>query len=206
MSFTVLMLVIICGSVLVQHGDTETVLTTETESCMPNMCTLRKVFGAMTEKQSSMETRLKAIENQITQLKNKAVKVVFSAATGGNGHIGPVNTHTTMVYRTVITNVGNAYNRFTGIFVAPVSGIYYFTFFYIAGGANRSSLVLMKNNQAVVASIDHQTSHDEADNGGNAVFLQLQKRDQVYMRLNPNTHVFGNDRLTTFSGVLVHQL
>lgn len=65
------------------------------------------------------------------------------------------------------------------------------------------SLSLIKNNQVVVTAYDHRTSHDGADNGGNAVFLQLQQGDQVYVRLGANTNVWGNDAITTFSGFLV---
>ncbi len=93
----------------------------------------------------------------------------------------------------------------TGIFVAPVAGLYYFTFFYHAGGERPVGLLLYKNNESVVVTGDHKTTGDGADNGGNAAFLQLQQGDQVYVRLNANTHVWGYSH-TTFSGFLVTQI
>lgn len=92
-----------------------------------------------------------------------------------------------------------------GIFAAPVTGMYYFTFFYHAGGAHPVSLALIKNNQIVVTAYDHQTANDGADNGGNAVFVQLQQGDQVYVRLGATTTIWGNNDITTFSGFLVSQ-
>ncbi|XP_047241272.1 complement C1q tumor necrosis factor-related protein 3-like [Girardinichthys multiradiatus] len=171
------------------------------------MCKFLKEFGAMKEKQKGMETSLKETENQVLELKKKETfKIAFSAATGGGGPIGPFSTTTTIIYRTVITNVGNAYNQHTGIFAAPVAGVYYFTFFYHAGGERIVSLALVKNNEVIMIAYDHKTSHDGADNGGNAAFLQLQQGDQVYMQLSENTHVWGDSQITTFSGALLYPL
>ncbi|XP_051256976.1 complement C1q tumor necrosis factor-related protein 3-like [Dicentrarchus labrax] len=191
-------------------------------------CDFLKEFGAMKEKQKVIETRLtdsesrlkdsetrlkdgeirlKESENQILELKKKEKNmVVFSAAAEGSGHIGPFNTDTTLVFKAVKTNIGNAYSPSTGIFAAPVPGIYYFTFFYHAAGSQEVFLTLMKNNEDVVRTADHRTSHDGADNGGNAVFLQLKQGDQVYLRLRANAHVWGMQYLTTFSGFLVSQV
>ncbi|MED6264880.1 hypothetical protein CHARACLAT_019717 [Characodon lateralis] len=204
MNFTFWLLVWFCGLTLAEDVP-ETEVTTETGSCFPDMCKFLKEFGAMKEKQKGMETRLKETENQVLELKKKETfKIAFSAATGGGGPIGPFSTATTIIYRTVITNVGNAYNQHTGIFAAPVAGVYYFTFFYHAGGGQIVSLALVKNNEVIVTAYDHKTSHDGADNGGNAAFLQLQQGDQVYMRLSANTHVWGDSQITTFSGVLLY--
>uniref|UniRef100_A0A3Q1JRZ3 C1q domain-containing protein n=1 Tax=Anabas testudineus TaxID=64144 RepID=A0A3Q1JRZ3_ANATE len=146
MYFSVFMLVSLLGGFSLAQGDSndpETEQTSQIQSCFPDRKT------------------------------GKTKKVVFSAAISGFGHTGPFNTDTTLIYKTVITNIGNAYNQFTGIFAAPVAGIYNFTFFYHAGGSEVVNLALIKNNQVVVMAYDHKSLQDGADNGGNAVFLQL---------------------------------
>ncbi|XP_074480478.1 complement C1q-like protein 3 [Sebastes fasciatus] len=167
---------------------------------------LLRDYGALLETLRAVETRLNDSETQILELKNKErTKVIFSAATGV-GSFGPFNTDKTLIYKTVITNIGNAYSPSTGIFVAPVAGVYYFTIFYHAGGEHEGHLLLFKNNQLMVMTHDHVSYSDTADNGGNAVFLQLQPGDRVYVRMAANTWVWGSDYHTTFSGFLVTQM
>uniref|UniRef100_A0A3B5LJC9 C1q domain-containing protein n=1 Tax=Xiphophorus couchianus TaxID=32473 RepID=A0A3B5LJC9_9TELE len=206
MTFSVWLLVCFCGLTLGQNVFTQTDVATETGSCFPDMCKFLKEFGAMKAKLEAVETNLKE-KSEVLELKKKdATIIAFSAATGGSGHIGPFDTDTTLIYRKLIINVGNAYNQHTGIFSAPVPGIYYFTYFYHAGGSQVVNLSLMKNNEEVVTTYDHKTSHDVADNGGNAALLQLQQGDQVYVQLVENTHIWGGSHGTTFSGYLLHQV
>uniref|UniRef100_A0A087YAM9 C1q domain-containing protein n=1 Tax=Poecilia formosa TaxID=48698 RepID=A0A087YAM9_POEFO len=205
MNFITWMLVLFCGLTLAQDDVQET----ETLSSFPEMSVLLQELGAVKIKLEAVETKLEETENQVLVLQEKdkeSYKVVFSAGIGGNGAIGPFSTSKTLVYTRVITNLGNAYNQHTGIFVAPVRGMYYFSFFYHAGGGHPVGLNLMKNNQVVVLSSDQKTSSDGADNGGNAAFLVLQQRDQVYIQLYANRHVWGNSYSTTFSGFLLHQV
>ncbi|XP_051258131.1 complement C1q tumor necrosis factor-related protein 3-like [Dicentrarchus labrax] len=210
MNFTILWFVLLfCGSISAQDDGN----ATEIQSYHPDMCDLRREFVAIREKLGAVETRLKDSEtrlkdseNQIMELRNKErTKVIFSAATGGGSRdIGPFNTDITLIYRTVITNIGNAYNQFTGIFVAPVAGVYHFSIFYHAGGRHMAMLKLYKNNQLIAMTHHHQ--QDSPGNGGNSVFLQLQQGDQVYVRLAANAYVWGTDYHTTFSGLLVTQM
>ncbi|XP_042258139.1 collagen alpha-2(VIII) chain-like [Thunnus maccoyii] len=192
----------------------DTLETTDTEKtemqsvCRLDVYDLLREIGALKEKMGGLENRLKESEKEIEELKSKEKReVVFSAAADASGHIGPFNTDTTLIYGSVIINTGSAYNQFTGIFTAPVTGVYYFIFFYHAGGTNPTNLSLYKNNEFVAMTYDHSTSHDGADNGGNAVFLQLQQGDQVSVRLGANTHIWAKHQqhMTTFSGFLLSQ-
>ncbi|XP_016517232.1 complement C1q-like protein 2 isoform X3 [Poecilia formosa] len=227
MNFAFCLLLSFCSLTLGQEGLLETEGTTENEPCFPDLCKFIKEFAVMKvkleavetklnesesqvlvlkEKGEALETKLKETESQVLVLKQKeAYKVVFSAGIDG-GAIGPFSTSKTLVYTRVITNLGNAYNQHTGIFVAPVRGMYYFSFFYHAGGGHPVGLNLMKNNQLVVQSSDHKTLNDTADNGGNAAFMELQQGDQVYVQMQPNTHIWGSSYTTTFSGFLLHQV
>ncbi|XP_016517231.1 complement C1q-like protein 2 isoform X2 [Poecilia formosa] len=227
MNFAFCLLLSFCSLTLGQEGLLETEGTTENEPCFPDLCKFIKEFAVMKvkleavetklnesesqvlvlkEKGEALETKLKETESQVLVLKQKALKVVFSAGILENAAIGPIKKPKTLVYGRVITNVGNAYNQNTGIFVAPVRGMYYFSFFYHAGGGHPVRLRLIKNNNSVVEITDHKTLMDGADNGGNAAFVELQQGDQVFVRLDANHHVWGNGYITTFSGFLLHQI
>nr|XP_020504484.1 complement C1q-like protein 4 isoform X1 [Labrus bergylta]XP_020504485.1 complement C1q-like protein 4 isoform X1 [Labrus bergylta] len=208
-------LLLFCGLSLADEG----VNDPETQSCFPDMCNLLKEFGAMSEKIKSLETRLQESEaglkasvirlqnseTQISDLSSKVTtKVIFSAAIGGNGDVGPFNTDTTLIYRTVITNIGNAYNAATGVFAAPYAGVYYFAIFHHAGRKFGTELYLYKNSERIVKTQNHKAVSETAHNGGNIVFLQLNQGDQVYVRMNAHSYVWGSLYHTTFSGFLVH--
>ncbi|XP_041649938.1 complement C1q-like protein 3 [Cheilinus undulatus] len=159
-------------------------------------------------KLKASESRLRNSENQIRGLMNKeTTRVAFSAALGGNAeNFGPFNTRTTLIYKTVKTNIGNAYNSATGIFTAPVAGVYYFTFFYNANSTHKAFLMLYKNSVQIVFIWENSSKTESYDSGGNAVFLQLKRGDQVYVRMGENSHIYGGSYYTTFSGFLVSQM
>ncbi|XP_070711295.1 complement C1q-like protein 2 [Pempheris klunzingeri] len=204
-----LVILLLCSLTLAQEvlKAVETEEQTETQSvCHPQVCDVMRELAAMREEVGALKIRLTDNEKLIEELKSKERReVAFSAAADGDGHIGPFNTDTTLIYGKVMMNTGSAYNQYTGVFAAPVTGVYYFTFFYHAAGTNPTTLSLYKNNQLVAMTHDHSTSHDGADNGGNAALLQLQQGDQVYVRLGANTHIWAQSHVTTFSGFLLSQ-
>lgn len=94
----------------------------------------------------------------------------------------------------------------SGIFTAPVRGVYYFSF----SGHNSSSkpmgLRLFKNGQQMVTVFNH-VAGNRPETATNGMTLQLEKGDQVYMRLRANTWIFDNvNDHSTFIGHLLFPL
>lgn len=129
-------------------------------------------------------------------------RVAFGAAIGTGENTGPFNTDITLVYRKVLSNTGS-YNPTTGIFTAPVRGVYYFSF----SGHNISNkpmgLQLMKNGSHMVTVYNHPAGN-RFETATNGMVLQLEVGEQVYMRLMANTWIYDNsNQHSTFTGFLL---
>uniref|UniRef100_A0A671Y0T0 Complement C1q-like protein 2 n=1 Tax=Sparus aurata TaxID=8175 RepID=A0A671Y0T0_SPAAU len=136
-----------------------------------------------------LKAELQKTKEQLDDLKKevRGNRVAFGANLGINGNIGPINIDITLVYKNVFSNTGS-YNPATGIFTAPVKGIYYFS----VSGHNESTrpmgLRLMKNGKQMVIVYNHPAGrrHETATN---SMTLQLEVGDQVYVRLRVHTWV-----------------
>lgn len=95
---------------------------------------------------------------------------------------------------------------FTGIFTAPVKGVYFFS----VSGRHRSNrlmdLRLFRNGQQMINVINHALG-ERYEAAYNSISLNLEKGDHVYVRLLHNTWVFNNENdLTSFAGHLLYSL
>uniref|UniRef100_A0A8C6TCN5 C1q domain-containing protein n=1 Tax=Neogobius melanostomus TaxID=47308 RepID=A0A8C6TCN5_9GOBI len=146
-------------------------------------------------------------ETQVQTLRrDRAVgQVAFSASllASGSGHTGPFNTHTTLVFRGVVSNIGNAYNPHTGIFTAPVRGAYHFEFYFVAyGGSHSSAVGLVKNGEHIFIAGQHQTNG--WGTSANGVTLLLEAGDVVFLRLWQGYVIYDDEsHHSTFSGHLL---
>ncbi|XP_042366300.1 complement C1q tumor necrosis factor-related protein 3-like [Plectropomus leopardus] len=146
-------------------------------------------------------TKLKEMEGTIAG----TPKLAFSAALTLSGKIGPFNTETPLIYSRVFTNIGGAYNSATGIFTAPVKGVYYFRFTAFNNKSGEWLAVnLYHNNQRILHNSELATGHTFI---ANALILQLEQGSVVNMRLQINCGVYDDSSsLNTFSGFLLYPL
>uniref|UniRef100_A0A8C7FJ74 C1q domain-containing protein n=1 Tax=Oncorhynchus kisutch TaxID=8019 RepID=A0A8C7FJ74_ONCKI len=131
-------------------------------------------------------------------------KVAFSTSLGKTGHQGPFNTATTVIYKNIFTNTGEHYNQATGIFTAPVRGVYHFSF--TMGDFLQSTvmgLTLFKNEQQIIHS-GEVGDHQQFRYASNAVILQLEVGDVVFMQLPANYRIYDDsNHRNTFIGILL---
>uniref|UniRef100_I3JT74 C1q domain-containing protein n=1 Tax=Oreochromis niloticus TaxID=8128 RepID=I3JT74_ORENI len=131
-------------------------------------------------------------------------QVAFSASLLDQGglFIGPFNTQITLIFKRVVTNIGNAYNPHTGIFTAPVRGVYHFEFHIFGHGGTPVGAYMFRNGDKIFIAYEHSTSGElSASNGAS---LLLEAGDQVSVRLLTGRRIYDNQaHHTTFSGHLI---
>ncbi|XP_042258021.1 uncharacterized protein LOC121889862 [Thunnus maccoyii] len=170
---------------------------------------LARVTG--TENKSTvLEARMSSNENEVEELKREnadRLKVAFSVSLTDAGHVGPFNTETTLKFSKVFTNIGQAYNPTTGIFTAPVRGAYYFRFtLWDTHTSTWMGANLYHNKKRMMYSSDITDSNGNVS-VSNALILQLEKGDVIYMTLGTDHRVSDQYvNRTTFDGFLLFPL
>lgn len=162
------------------------------------------------QKIKTMEKKLHALHEEVRKLKSKnreSVKVAFSASLSeslSRGYYGPSAEATTLVYKHAFINIGNAYNTNTGIFTAPVKGVYFFIFVVFNYDKEATAVRLLKNNSFVVAASDNPPGQDSEDTTCNSVSLLLERGDRIHLQLAEKRRIYTDYwKRNTFSGHLL---
>uniref|UniRef100_A0A3B3USM6 Cerebellin-1-like n=1 Tax=Poecilia latipinna TaxID=48699 RepID=A0A3B3USM6_9TELE len=158
--------------------------------------------------QETIESQLQQVMARLEKLEREnEERVAFSAALIESQtwtSVGPFDRYHTLAFKKVITNIGNAYNPETGIFTAPVKGLYYFRFTGVVGSTGKLNAGLKKNGENIVAIYHKAGTQASASNG---VALELQEGDRVFVQIWENDLTIADQsRLSTFSGFLVFPL
>lgn len=95
----------------------------------------------------------------------------------------------------------------TGIFTAPVKGVYFFTFVVFNRQKCHSGVKLMRNGEMVVSATENKPNKDKQDTTSNSSTLLLEQSDQVYIEMFAKRTVYTDEkRRNTFSGHLLYPM
>ncbi|XP_048018940.1 complement C1q-like protein 2 isoform X2 [Megalobrama amblycephala] len=164
---------------------------------------------SLQKESEALKTLVQDSQNKLESLQkeNEGKKVAFSAGllASGTGKIGPFSYDKTLEYKKVFSNVGNAYDSNTGIFTAPVKGVYYFRFYGHGHGGTTMAITLLKNGQSQCSV--HSARPASSSNASNGVVLTLEIGDKINTQLWRNTWVYDDPAsYTSFSGFLIFPL
>ncbi|XP_044196170.1 uncharacterized protein LOC122972865 [Thunnus albacares] len=178
------------------------------EALVSRVTTSERDMAALREALDDTKTELLLTKNRLDGIENKIAgspKVAFSAGLTSSGRIGPFNTETSLVYSRVFTNIGGAYNPTTGIFTAPVKGVYYFRFTAFHNKNREWMAVNMyHNSKRILHNSEEASGHSFI---ANALILELEQGSVVYMRLQEQCRLYDDlSTLNSFSGFLMFPL
>ena len=103
-------------------------------------------------------------------------------------------------YNSVVTNDGNAYDASTGIFEAPINGVY-----GISAGVMSSTtyihLQLMLNGHELVRLWTHGSGQREL--AAQTVYVHLKQHDRLWIQSIETSNLYGGEKFNIFSAALI---
>uniref|UniRef100_H3BYU0 Cerebellin 18 n=1 Tax=Tetraodon nigroviridis TaxID=99883 RepID=H3BYU0_TETNG len=168
-------------------------------------------------------TRVQSLWHDISTLSSRvlrhseSVKVAFKATMdpshvvlipGSNERcFGPFNTNVPIPYAVVALNHGQGFNPSWGVFTAPSSGVYLFSYTVYSLVEKDERIYhkcqLMKNGNVAV-SVWENNREDGEDSATQVVILPMQKGDQVYVELTSGRKLCNELEYNIFTGHMIY--
>ncbi|KAG1937884.1 complement C1q-like protein 4 [Pimephales promelas] len=193
-------------------------------SCVPQdadiITPVVNIFSELKELKASIDglrTDLNSAKNELEEQKiliqdlwkqvKESPKVAFTASMSATASTnrGPFSMETRLIFDKVLTNVGDAYNPVTGVFTAPVKGVYYFRYSGSAFSAHDMGLSIFKGTARFVSSYEYN-SGERNDQMSNGAVMELDVGEEVHVKLWIRCWIFVDRRYnySTFTGYLLY--
>ncbi|XP_062594093.1 uncharacterized protein LOC134255577 [Saccostrea cucullata] len=179
--------------------------TMQTKAILGNMSTEMFLMKTQSKNHDNERIRREILhpEKRIIPAPDTTSKLAFYAyMSAPELNPGP---HHTIIFDTVITNVGSAYNHHTGIFTVPVDGIYIFSWTLLNEGQGYISTQIVINSSVYGALWTSSQDVNARHMNSYTIVVHCNTNDSVYIRTHSNyttkrdinSNVYGR---SSFSG------
>ncbi|KAK6178136.1 hypothetical protein SNE40_012957 [Patella caerulea] len=142
------------------------------------------------------------VEERLSQQFGQSIIVSFSARVRANkSFLGPT---AAIVFDEIIVNNGEAYDPYSGVFTAPVDGVYHFASTVLSGFNSTIETMLMVNGEEVGRMFSG--AFLSRGSGTNNVLLNLKEDDEVSVNVFYGNGDYVHGLWSTFSGYLINPL
>ena len=114
-----------------------------------------------------------------------------------------VGTHNVFLFDTIVTNIGGGYNAHTGLFTAPVTGVYIFSINLMGTNDHGELNVAVDKHGSTLAILYTEGNSDRYDQGSTEVSTHLTAGEQVWVRHNQGDTYVAGTWWTVFTGYLL---
>uniref|UniRef100_A0A665V1Y6 Cerebellin 18 n=1 Tax=Echeneis naucrates TaxID=173247 RepID=A0A665V1Y6_ECHNA len=190
------------------HWDCKCAFYSQRGCCCANT-ELQQVEDHIFVRMMDLSARISQLGDSILEVIG-GTRVAFTASMSSRTKcLGPLTRNNPIPYDIISLNQGGGYNPALGIFTAPRSGVYSFSFSVysklgVPGKRMYYKARLMRNGE-VVASTREDNREDSEDSSSQSVLLSLQQGGQVYVELLSGRQLCGNVKsLNSFTGFLIY--
>ena len=128
--------------------------------------------------------------------------VAFYANMGSYEHNPSI--HHAIIFNRVQTNVGDGYKGYSGVFTAPSSGVYFFTWTIYSGGNGETKLQIFINDRILGNTYSDTRTTGSFDSDSGSMVVHLNAHDNVFIRAGRDctTSIISNSYygISTFAG------
>ncbi|XP_059818952.1 complement C1q tumor necrosis factor-related protein 3-like [Hypanus sabinus] len=132
------------------------------------------------DKTKEIDSKVSRLEEEVSTLRNYVPSVIFHAQVSEGGNpVGP----TKLIYDRVDINNGQAYDASSGNFIAPMNGIFYFSYSLLGQKQSLDSMVQLMKNGVAQSYIHSILQHGQAQTASMSIILPLVRGDIVWVEL-----------------------
>ncbi|XP_060600987.1 complement C1q-like protein 4 isoform X2 [Ruditapes philippinarum] len=111
----------------------------------------------------------------------------------------------TILFDKIITNTGGAYHNHTGVFIAPVKGLYEFQLSAMSSAGSHLYLAFVRDGTVISHIYPDAAGSSSYETAGNQWVVELNQGSEVWIQTQTGGTIHGNC-FTVFSGFLISEM